>query len=58
MDGGEKENVMTYNLASASGTCLGVFHRKTAVAVATVDLTKLSSLNGKLGIKQFGKWDH
>jgi len=38
----------TYELTVASGTCLGVLHGMTAVAVATVDLAKLSSLSGEL----------
>ena len=35
-------------MASASGTCLRVLHGMTTVAIATIDLAKLSSLNGKL----------
>jgi hypothetical protein len=38
-----------YDLASASGAGLGMLHGMTTVAVATVDLAKLSSLNGELG---------
>ena len=38
----------TYELTAASGTCLGVLHGMTAVAVAAVDLAKLSSLSGEL----------
>ena len=48
MSGGEKEKRRNkpYELASASGTCLGVLHGMTAVAVAAVNLAKLSSLDG------------
>ena len=35
-------------MTSASGTSLGVLYGMTTVAVATIDLAKLSSLNGKL----------
>ena len=38
----------TYELTVASGTSLGVLHGVTAVAVATVNLAKLSSLSGEL----------
>ena len=45
----------TYELAVASGTCLGVLHGMTAVAVATVDLAKLSGLSGELEKKIGGR---
>ena len=51
MSGGEKSwRKKAYELARALGTSLGVLHGMTAVAVATVDLTKLSSLKGGLEI--------
>lgn len=59
MSGGRKSREwnVTYKLASASGTDLGMLHRMTTVAVAAVDLTKLPSLNGKLrkGDRRLGK---
>jgi len=49
-----------HNLTSTSGTCLRVLHGVTTVAVATVDLTKLSSLNGELENRRLnaGERDH
>ena len=44
----------TYELTAASGTCLGMLHGMTAVAVAAVDLAKLPSLSGELEKKRSG----
>jgi len=49
MSGSEnKRRNKAHELARASGTCLRMLHGVTAVAVAAVDLTQLSSLMGEL----------